>query len=263
ALIALQPGSDTTLVRALDATGGELWQRRVDGRIVAGVSADLDNDGSRELYLAGRNRIVALDARGDVRYAKDIEASSAPSLPAIPDRERPRIVVDGRVIDPATGADRGRIPYAYQGQGRQLVDATDGRGLAYNGFATQCFRGDHGTGAAIVYRPGDSEFWVAHLEDTGRRVQLAIYGPGGDRLHVLPVAECDVRTGDRLEISRLRSLPLFGPHHAPLAVIRDTSTAIVLVPLVGSDATLPSMVVAYSLPDARELWRARIDSVAG
>jgi ARG and Rhodanese-Phosphatase-superfamily-associated Protein domain/Protein kinase domain len=262
-LVVLEPGSETTIVRALGPDGRERWQRQLTGRLALGVRADLDNDGTREIYLAGRHHVVALDARGTVRFERTIEASTSPTLLALPDRERPRIAIDGRVLDPRSGADLGRIPYAYQGDGRRLVDATDGRGLAYNGFALQCFRGDHATGAAILYRPGEPEFRVAHLEQVHHRVQLVIYGPGGDRLHALPVAESDVATGDRLEISRLRVATMFGPRHAPLAVMRETNTAIVLVPLLGADPTLPSTIVAFSLPDARELWRTRVDTTAG
>ena len=68
-------------------------------------------------------------------------------------------------------------------------------GLAYNGAALQGFRGDHGTAAAILSHPGADRFLVAHLEETrSGRVHVAVYGPGGGRVHTLAVATVPVPT---------------------------------------------------------------------
>ncbi len=254
-LVALQPDGDGTIVRALAADGSERWVRRLAGRLVAGVRADLDGDGSRELYLAG-DRIVGLDAQGELRFSRAISGTAAPTLLAIADPTHARLVVDGHVVEPRTGLDRGTLPRTYEGDGQRLVDATALSGLSYNGRALQGFRGAYGTGAAIISFPGAKEFLVAHLEKRGRRVQLVIYGKGGERRCVLAVADCDLPTGSRDPLDR----PLFGPPHAPLALLGEDDRAVVIAPLLGADATLPSSLAAFSLPDGHELWRTRLDA---
>src|SRR5690606_1144537 len=158
------------------------------------------------------------------------------------DRARPRLAVDGRLVDPATGAELGTLGNTYQGNGRELVSADDRRGIAFNGYALQAFRSAYGPAAAIVYHPGHPACPVAHLEEarTGApRVQLAVYGPGGACRYTLPVAEGQVPTGDTLEIQRLQRAQLFRPTCAPLAILGPSHTAAVIVPLLAGDPALP------------------------
>jgi hypothetical protein len=100
---------------------------------------------------------------------------------------------------------------------------------------------------------------VAHLEEEpgGRAVQLVVYGPGGGRVLAARVQHCEVRTGDGATIASLasRERRLFGPEHAPLAVLAEGGAAAVIAPLVGADPALPAVLAAYALPDGRELWR--------
>ncbi|HEU4410162.1 MAG TPA: serine/threonine-protein kinase [Polyangiaceae bacterium] len=268
-LVVLEPDPSgrSTEVRAFSADGSPRWSRWVEGRLTAGLRADLDGDGVRELYLAGPGRVAALDATGQVRFSNAIGVSAlAPTLVTLPGAS-PRFAVDGRVIDPRTGLDVGRLPRVFRGDGRGLQHAADPRGLAYNGFASQAFCGANGTAAAIVYHPGDDRFHVAHLEEgrSGRRVQLAVYGPGGPRTHGLSVAECDLGTGDAAEIDRLiaRGAPLFGPEHSPLAALDERGQAVVIAPLLGADRALPSCLSAFALPSGREAWRYHLDVARG
>ncbi len=140
ALIALVADGEGTAVRAIAADGSTRWSRGVAAALTTGLRADLDGDGVREVYLAGPDRLVALDAAGAPRF--DVPAPpGAPSLLAIPHAVHPRLALDGRLLDPRTAADTGAIPYIYEGNGRQLVAATDLRGVSYDGFAMQAFRG--------------------------------------------------------------------------------------------------------------------------
>jgi hypothetical protein len=73
------------------------------------------------------------------------------------------------------------------------------------------------------------------------------------------VSECAVDTGDLSAISRVyaRPLPLFGPQHAPIALLGDAASAVVIVPLFDPDHRVPDSLVAFALPSGRELWRCR------
>ena len=267
-LIALSPAAEGTTVRAFDAGGEVRWARRIDARLTAGLRADLDGDGVREVYLAGPDRVVALERDGEVRYTRPPAiAAATPTLAAIPDRVAPALLVDGHALEPRTGLPVRTLIRGYEGDGRRLVDASDLRGVSYHGAALQAFRGAHGTAAAIVGRPRDDRFLVAHLEEDfgGRTVQVVVYGPGGGRVRGLRVQHCDVLTGDAAAISRLASgeRRLFGPEHAPLAVLGPSGTAAVIAPLVAADPALPSGIAAYALPDGRELWRCRLPARRG
>jgi hypothetical protein len=264
-IVVVEPSGES-LVTALGADGTSRWARRVDGRVTTGIRADFDGDGVREIYLAGPDRVVGLDAGGSLLYSHAIPRGANPGDPtliAIHDRAAPRIAIDGCVVDARSGFVTGSVPYVYQGDGRQLVAARDPRGLAYNGFALQSFRGGNGTAAAIVNHAGVDRFFVAHLEQqSGRRVELVIYGPGGARSLDLVVAECRVATGDAAEIDRLSDAPLFGPQHAPLAVLGSGDTAVIIAPLVGADRSLPQSIAAFGLPDGRALWRRWLDDAS-
>ena len=179
---------------------------------------------------------------------------------AIADAHSPRLVLDGRALEPRTGRDTGPLPFAYEGDGRQLVEARELTGISYNGHALQAFRGSRGTGAAIVQHPGATQFTVAQLETAGPRVQLAVYGPGGRRLHALPVTTCEVPTGDRLTISQLAAHPLVDPIHAPLALLGEGGAAVVITPLLATAPWLPSTLAAFLLPAGRELWRVQLSA---
>jgi hypothetical protein len=243
-IVALEPGERATLVRAFGADGEERWSRRIAGRLDTGLRADLDGDGAREIYLAGAERIVALGARGEVRFERAASGASSPTMIAVADPRRPSVVVDGLAFDPRTGAAVGQLRNAYEGDGRTLIDARALHGVSFNGFARQSFRGGHATAAAIVSHPRAERFSVVHLEETsGGRVQLVVYGPGGARLHVLAVADRDLRTGEP------DARAPFGPEHAPLALLGDASNAVVVAPLA-------STLAAFELPSGRELWRA-------
>jgi hypothetical protein len=255
-----------THVRATGPSGAMHWMRRLDGHVVTGIRADLDGDGVREIYLAGRDGVFGLGVSGAVRFEHPLRAPRVPSLLALPDPAAPRLAVDGRLLDIATGVDRGVLPFTYRGDGHCLVAAGEPRGAAYNGHAQQGFCGDHGTAAAIVHHPGDARFEVAHLEETrAGHIQLGIYGPGGARLHGLAVASCEIATGDAIEISRIfvRRAPLFGPQHAPLVVLGERGTAAVIVPLLDPDEAVPAALIAFELPSGRELWRCRPDAPGG
>jgi len=254
-----------THVRATGPNGATRWTRRLDGHLVTGIRADLDGDGVREIYVAGRDGVVALSVSGAVRFADATAAPRVPSLLGLFDRAAPRLVVDGRMLDAASGAARGPLAFTYRGNGRRLVATAEARGAAYNGVALQGFCGDHGTAAAIIHHPGDERFEVAHLEETrAGRVQVGVYGPGGTRLHNLVIADCQLATGDLTAISRVyeRPAPLFGPQHAPLAVLGAGHTAVVIVPLLDPDEAIPATLVGFELPSGRELWRHR-PAVAG
>jgi hypothetical protein len=268
-LIVLQPTAEATTIQALDGTGAVRWSKRLDGRLTAGLRADLDGDGVRELYLAGPDRVIALEPGGEVRYVRTPPtAACTPTLAALPDRVASKLLVDGCALEPRTGLPIGTAIRAYEGDGRRLVEvAGDLRGVSYHGAALQAFRGAHGTGAAVVAHSREGRFHVAHLEEDfgGRSVQLVVYGPGGERVRGLRVQHCDVLTGDAAAISRLASgqRRLFGPEHAPLAVLGPDGTAAVIAPLIAADPSLPSGLVAYALPDGRELWRLRLPAHRG
>ena len=264
-----------THVRAIAPNGMTRWQRRLDGHLVTGLRADLDGDGVREVYVAGSGGVVALAISGAVRFARATAAPRVPSLLALADPAAPRLALDGRTLDIASGADRGALPFTYRGNGRELVSAGDPRGVAFNGLALQGFCGDHGTAAAIIHHPGDDRFVVAQLEE-GRagHLRLGVYGPGGALLHHLAVADCQIDTGDLEAISRIYNHrapadhrgahpPLFGPQHAPLAVLGERGTAAVIVPLLDPDDALPPTLVGFELPSGRELWRCRRDAPGG
>jgi hypothetical protein len=267
-LIALAPTAEATVIRALDGAGEVRWTRQIGARLVAGLRADLDGDGVRELYLAGPDRVVALERDGEVRYMRPPRAASAsPTLAAIPDRVASQLLVDGQALEPRTGLPVGTAIRGYEGDGRQLVAAADLRGVSYHGAALQAFRGAYGTAAAIVSHALDRGFHVAHLEEDfgGRSVQIVIYGPGGGRVRGLRVQHCDLLTGDAAAISSLasRDRRLFGPEHAPLAVLGPQGTAVVIAPLLGADPSVPSGIAAYGLPDGRELWRLPLPARRG
>jgi hypothetical protein len=163
-----------------------------------------------------------------------------------------RLVVDG-FVHGRDGAWIGPLPFAYEGDGVRLRDAGDPSGVSYNGVAHQAYRGSFSTPAAILQRQGADSFQVAHLE-SGRespRVYLAVYGPGGKRLHRAAVATPDVPTGDRAAIARMfapGAAPTFGPREAPIALLGAGDSAVVIAPL-------PRVVVAIGLPRGREIWR--------
>lgn len=264
-LVVLRPDPEgaSTEVRAFAQGGAPSWSRRLEGALEAGVRADLDGDGVREVYLAGRGRVAALDARGGPRFSSPTYATAwGPTIVTLPGTTR--LSVDGRVFDTRTGLDVGRLPRVFQGDGRALQRSPEREGLSYNGFASQAFCGSNGTAAAIIYHPGEERFFVAHLEEgrSGRRVQLAVYGPGGPRVHGHTVAECELGTGDAAEIDRLiaQSAPLFRPEHAPLALLGPNGTAVIITPLVGADRSLPPCLSAFALPSGREIWRANLDA---
>lgn len=275
-LLTLEPSGHETLVRAFGADGGERWRRRVPAHLVSGLRADLDGDGIREVYLAGPEALAALTADGELRYVRarpelaphDWTSANAvlapgrprPTLIAVAVDRNTRLVLDGHVFEPRYGRDLGRITHTYAGGGRELAVATDPSGMSFNGFASQGFCGSRGTGAAIMHPPGRHRFQVAQLEAVGPRVQLAVYGPGGYRLHTLPVSSCEVPTGDLVAIQNSSALPLLTDAHAPLALLGEGESAVVLVPLISPASQLPSVIVAFSLPSGRELWRARVSA---
>ena len=253
-IVALETG-DRTVVRALDARGATLWSRTIDARLVTGLRADLDGDGVREIFLAGPDRLVVLDAAGSLRLGRHLHAAPLPSLIAIRDPHRPAIVVDGQVFDGRTTEPRGALPFAYAGDGDRLIEAPDARGVAYHGHALQAFRGDNDSAAAIVGPPGAQRFWVAHLEEARPgRVHLVVYGPGGARLHRVSIAQSEHDTLDETS-SRIMPRRLFGPDDAPLALLDSTGAAVVIAPLIGAARAVPPTLVAIAVPDGRELWR--------
>lgn len=267
--IALAPDAwgTSTHVRAIAPDGATRWTRRLDGHYATGIRADLDGDGVREIYLAGRDGVVGLAVSGELRFARAAPRPGVPSLLGLPEpSRRGHLIVDGRIVDAATGDDSGALDFVYRGDGRTLVTAVEPRGLAYNGVARQGFCGDHASGAAIVHHPGATRFIVAQLEDQrSGRIALGVYGPGGSRLHHLVVAECPVDTGDVAAISRVyqRRAPLFGPQHAPLAVLGPAGTAAVIVPLLDPDEAVSPVLLAFELPSGRELWRCRREAAGG
>ncbi len=267
-LIALAPTAEATVIRAFDDAGSVRWSQQLGARLTAGLRADLDGDGARELYLAGPDRVVALERGGEVRYLRSpAVAAPVPTLAAIPDRVAPSLLVDGQALEPRTGLPRSMAIRGYEGDGRRLVEVSDLRGMSYHGAALQAFRGAHGTAAAIVSHSLRGRFHVAHLEEDfgGRSVQIVVYGPGGGRVRGLRVQDCDLLTGDSAAIASLasRDRRLFGPEHAPLSVLGPDGTAVVIAPLLAADPALPSGIAAYALPDGRELWRVRLPARRG
>jgi hypothetical protein len=260
-IVTLAPGDATTVTAYRGTDGKQRWTQQLPARLTAGLRADLDGDRMRELYLAGPGQFAVIGPSGKVKLQRALPSYTAePTLFAIHDRERPRIVVDGRLVEPSTGNDLGVLPFTYQGNGSELVATDDRRGIVFNGFAVQAFRGAFGTAPAIVYHPGDDGFLVAHLEVARvatPRVQLAVYGPGGGCRHTLHVTDGQVVTGDRGEIERLlgKSTALFPASCSPLAVLGSDRTAVVIVPLLGADRTLPGVLAAFELPTGRLLWR--------
>lgn len=255
-----------TSVRAVGPNGSVRWNQRLDGHFLTGIRADVDGDGTREVYVAGRDGVFGLCASsGAIRFSRGLTGRSVPTLLGLPDRHKVRLAADRRLIDVATGKD-GALPAMYRGDGKKLVTTEDPRGLAYNGHAGQGFCGDHGAGPAILHHPGESRFAVAHLEDTrSGRVELAIYGPRGVQLHRLAVAAPEVVTGDRMAISAIfeRRDPLFGPPHAPLGLLGERGTAVVIVPLLDPAPAVDPTLVAFELPSGRELWRCRPEGGGG
>ena len=259
-LVALAPSPTGTTIRTIGEDGNARWTRQLDVVVTAGIRADLDGDGVREIYLAGPDRVVSLSAGGALRFSQTIAAPGTPTLIGIPDRVAPCLVVDGRRLDPRTGQLLGPLLQMYEGDHRTLVEASAARGLSFNGHAMQAFRGDHETAAAIIQFPGVDNFHVAHLEQEDGRVRLAVYGPGGRLTHTIAIAERAVPTGSVVDISRVyaQRAALFGAEHAPLAVRGANQTAIVIVPLLGADAAIASSLTAVSLPEGRVRWRLPI-----
>ncbi len=250
-----------TVVYALTKEGATRWRAEVDLEVRAGVRADLDRDGVRELYLVGDDKLISLDARGRRRFERPLVSPpgrGTPSVLVVPGTSRSRLVIDGVVYD-GEGAPTIRLPHVSEGDGARLIDATGGRGLAYNGLAHQAFRGEAETAAAILHAPGAQEFLVAHLEAArgAPRAVLSVYGPGGARRHRFAVADALVATGDAAQVLALvdRRAPLFGPAQAPLAVLDARGEAVVIVPFVGAPRPMPSVIAAFSLSRGAELWR--------
>lgn len=250
-----------SVVHALTREGALRWRAQVDLEILAGVRADLDRDGVRELYLVGSDRLVSLDARGKKRFERPLAAPLGPGVPSLlvlPGQSRARLVIDGLLYD-AEGAPSIPLPLTSEGDGERLIDAASGRGLAYNGLAHQAFRGGAETAAAIVHRPGASEFVVAHLERTkgAPRVVLSIYGPGGGLVQRFRVVDAELPTGDVVRAAAFysRHVEIFGPEHAPLASLGQDGEAVILIPFLGPPGPLPSFIAAFSLGEDRELWR--------
>ena len=250
-----------SVVHAFTHAGALRWRAQVDLDIRAGVRADLDRDGVRELYLVGSDRLIALDAQGRKRFQRPLPAPLGPGTPSVLVIATPgcvRLAIDG-VLSDADGRPTIPLPLTSQGDGERLVDAEDGRGLAYNGLAHQAFRGGAGTAAAIVHRPGAHEFKVAHLERAqgAARVVLSIYGPGGGRVQRFVVADADLRTGDAARAAALRreQAPIFGPEHSPLVALDEDGEAVVVIPFLRPAEPFPSFICAVSLSEERELWR--------
>ncbi|HEV7558995.1 MAG TPA: serine/threonine-protein kinase, partial [Kofleriaceae bacterium] len=107
-IVTIEPGPRTR-VHALTSDGAYRWGAELDGRFTTGLRADLDGDGVRELYLAGPTQVAAIDARGCVRYTRDVTASAEPTLLAVGSQ----IVVDGATFESCSGAAIGRLPHAY------------------------------------------------------------------------------------------------------------------------------------------------------
>lgn len=248
-------------VWALTREGATRWSVELDFEIRAGIRADLDRDGVREIYLVGAERWAALDARGELRFVQPLERPSLPGTPSLlvlQSQQLARLAIDGILYD-SYGKPKIPIPLALEGDGDRLVDASPGRGLSYNGLASQSFRGQSYTPAAIVHAPGAPGFHVAHLERSrgSLRVQLSVYGPGGRRRARFVVADAALATGDVKTRRRLASphQHLFGPEQAPLAIVRGEEDAILIVPFLGPPKPLPSCLVAFSLGREAELWR--------
>jgi hypothetical protein len=259
-IVVWSPGPTTT-VRALTAQGALRWSTRLDAHVRAGLRADLDGDGVRELYFVSEDKLISLDVRGALRFERILPTrlvAGTPSMMAILGRRQCHLVIDGEIYD-AHGAPALRLPHQVQGDGQRLVRADSGRGLSYNGLAEQAFRGDGGTPAAIVHTPGAREFHVAHLEAArgAPRVWLSVYGPGGARVHRWPIAEATVATGALDQVVRLidHQQPSFGVRHAPLAALSPTGQAALIVPFLHQPGPWPSVIASFALPGGTEAWR--------
>src|SRR5262249_17837616 len=88
-----------THVRATGPNGAWRWTGRLDGHLLTGIRADLDGDGVREIYVAGRDSVLALSVSGAVRFEHAITARRVPSLLGLPDRQNPQLAADRRLFD--------------------------------------------------------------------------------------------------------------------------------------------------------------------
>ena len=258
-LVTLQPARGATRVEAYTVEGLRRFSTDVPGDFQRGLTVDLDGDGVRELYLCGPSGIACLDARGALLHRQEHAASAESTAFVIEDPLAPCLVVDGQRFLRG-GRSLGPAPRTYEGDGKELVVARDGRGLAFNGYADQAFRGAFRTGAAILQKRDAASFWVAHLEVGARKstleAKLRIYGPGGRRVAEHTVASSSSPTGDARALQRLRSSEerVFDDCHAPIALERERDF-VVVAPFVGAGAPFSPCVVAIEAPTGKELWR--------
>lgn len=262
-LVLLSPLQGSTRVEAWTVEGLRRWSIEVAGDYRRGLTADLDGDGVRELYLLGPGGLACLDARGALLHRQEHDASADSTAFVIDDALTPCLVVDGQRFLRG-GRSLGPAPRTYEGDGKALVVARDGRGLAYNGYAGQAFRGAFRTGAAILHhREAGASFWVAHLEASARpgtlEAKLRVYGPGGKRVQDLAIATASSDTGDARVARRWHSSEdrVFDDRNAPIALERERDF-VVAVPFVGGVGPFAPCVVAFSAPEGRELWRATL-----
>lgn len=260
-LVLLSPLQGKTRVEAYTVEGLRRWSTDVPGDLRRGLTADLDGDGVRELYLFGPSGVACLDARGALLHRQQHAASADSTAFVIDDALAPCLVVDGQRFLRG-GRELGPAPRTYEGDGKQLVVARDGRGLAYNGYAGQAFRGAFRTGAAILHhREAGGSFWVAHLEASARpgvlEAKLRVYGPGGKRVQDLSIASSSSATGDARAAKRWQNSEerVFDDNNAPIALEREHGF-VVAVPFVGGVGPFSPCVVAFSAPEGKELWRA-------
>lgn len=260
-LVLLSPLQGTTRVEAYTVEGLRRWSTEVPGDYRRGLTADLDGDGVRELYLLGPGGLACLDARGALLHRQEHDASAESTAFVIDDALTPCLVVDGQRFLRG-GRSLGPAPRTFEGDGKELVVARDGRGLAYNGYAGQAFRGAFRTGAAILHhREAGASFWVAHLEASARpgtlEAKLRVYGPGGRRVQDLSIAAASSDTGDARVARRWHRSEdrVFDDRNAPIALERERDF-VVAVPFVGGVGPFAPCVVAFSAPEGRELWRA-------
>lgn len=273
--ITLVPGYGTRIA-ALGWDGQPRWTRDIGRHLHGALVADLDGDGTGELYVWSRDAILSFDSQGQSRFEVGLPWPAPGQLPweygpptpaVLTDGPGPReLLAAGLRIEPRGGV-IGELQTRYDGNGDELVAARGTRGLSCYGNAGQAFRGELATPAAILASPDKRGFHVAHLErvlGSGPAVKVSVYGPGGAKTADMNVATYDYKTAP-IEMMFAANSPehrLFDELCAPLAVA-GSHGHLVIVPYLVNAPWFGPVVVAFDSETGEESWRTRLHSLDG
>jgi hypothetical protein len=266
-------GDAGTVVTGFDGGGEIVWRREIDRALESGLAADLDGDGTAELYAASRDALVSFDRRGELRFTtalpRPVQAGHdwdrrAPTL-CVGEREGVRLIVAAGALFDAGGRRVGAHTARFESRENELVDAAGVIGFSICGPALQSYRGDFASPSAIITRPGQTGFQVAAIErKIGHpSVRLAIFGPGGALTATAQVGRYNLGTAP-LSWSFEANDParaLFDASAAPLAIAAPAGGGTVIVPYLINAPFWGPVVVAFDLETGVERWRTRLPPI--